>query len=905
MVAQIRKKWHSLKIDDVLSSLKTSEEGLKDYEAKERLVNYGANVFVKKKEISPLKIFVNQFKSFLIWILLFAAGISAVLGHMIDTVVISVIVILNSILGFIQEYRAEKAVEALEKMSAPRATVIRDGKKMKISAHKLVPGDIILLEVGDRVPADARLLEAVNLAADESALTGESVSVTKLVKVLKEEVVLSDRKNMIFAGTIITYGHGMAVVTNTGMKTEMGQIARMLETTPDKKTPLQKKMEQVARVLGLVVIGITAIIFGLGVIRGQDFFDMFLTSISLAVAAVPEGLPAIVTITLAIGLERMAKNNAIVRKLPVVETLGSATVICSDKTGTLTRNEMTVRQMFIDNKLISVTGEGYKPEGKFLHKGTVFVPERNIHSLHMLKVGALCNSASLYSEEGEWKITGDPTEAALIVAAAKAGFARASLLEQHPQVGEISFDSKRKRMTTIHRTNKGKHIACMKGAPEIVLDLCSHIYRDGRMWRLKKAEKEQILKIIDAMGAKALRVLGMAFKYVSDKKSGKYKSEEVEKDMVFLGLMGMIDPPRQEAKEAIKTCEKAGIKVVMITGDNKITAKAIATELNILKPGKLVLTGQDIEEYDDIKFDKIVERVAVYARVSPEHKMKIIKALKTRKHVVAMTGDGVNDAPALKNADIGVAMGIAGTDVAKEAADMILEDDNFATIVKAVEEGRGIYDNIKKFIRFLLSSNIGELMTIFAASLIGLPLPLIAVQILWMNLLTDGLPAVALGVDPIEKNIMQRKPRKPEERVIDSNMIFRIALVGAIMMVGTLWLFNSELMAGASLSRARTIAFTGIVMFQIFNVFNSRSEKDSMISESLVSNKYLLLALVSSVGLQVLILYIGFFQVLFDTVAIGLMDWVKILVVSMSVIVIIELEKLYMRKQEAKGKAVS
>jgi P-type Ca2+ transporter type 2C len=891
-----KSKWHSLSKEQVFSELKSTESGLSGSDVTSRLRKYGPNELQQAKKKSKFAIFLSQFKSILVILLIAAVIISLAIGETIDATVIAIIVVANAVLGFIQEYRAEKAMEALKKLSAPQAIVIRDGKEQKIHAKDLVPGDIIILSEGDRVPAAAKLLEAYSLQTDESALTGESTPVEKTVGTVTEKCAVADRNNMVFMNTVITRGRGKAVIVATGMDTEIGHVAKMIQTVEEKDTPLQKKLEAVGKSIGLAVIVIAVTIFGLGLWRGGELFDMLMTSIALAVAAVPEGLPAIVTITLALGLSRMAKAKALIRKLPAVETLGATTVICSDKTGTLTKNQMTVEKLYTNHKFISLTGTGYNPVGDFLFGRKKIDPKKNKALSLLLTIGTLCNTAKLVKGK-KWTVFGDPTEGALIVSAYKSGLKKESLLSKYKHIGEMPFDSVRKLMTVCYTSPTRKKMAYVKGAPEILLVKCTHIFKQGKVVKLTTKDRKQILAANKKMAESALRVLGMAYR-VLPSKLNKFESKTIEKQLVFVGLQGMIDPPREEVKTAIATCKKAGIRSIMITGDYEVTATAIATELGILGKKDEVLTGAELDKLNQKAFMSKLEKIAVYARVSPEHKVRILKAWQQSGAVVAMTGDGVNDAPALKNADIGVAMGISGTDVAKEASAMVLQDDNFATIVAAVEEGRGIYDNIKNFIRYLLSSNVGEVMVIFAASLLGLPLPLIAVQLLWMNLLTDGVPALALGIDPPERDIMGRPPRDPNESTIDKKMWAFIFLVGIVMMVGTVGLFAKFLTNG--IEHARTMAFTTIVMFQMWNVFNSRTHF-SIFSKALWNNKWLIAAVTSSILLQLAVVYIPFFHGIFGTTFLAAIDWVWILLSSLSIILVVEIYKFVNSNLLAKG----
>ncbi len=863
---------HYKELKEVYKELNTSEKGLSSEEAKKRIEKYGLNEIKEAKKISPLKIFFSQFNNFIIYILLAALGISIFLGEKIDAVVIGVILILNAFMGFIQEYKAEKAIEALKKMASLKAKVIRNGQEQKIDASELVLGDIILLETGDKVPADSRLIEIMNLEAQEAALTGESVPVKKAIGTLDEKTPVADRYNMVFSSTIITKGRGKAIVTSTGMDTQIGKIAEMIQATEAVLTPLQIKLKQLGKFLGLAVIIIAVVVFLAGTFAaGLSPIEMFIASVALAVAAVPEGLPAVVTISLALGVQRMIKRNALVRKLPSVETLGSTTVICSDKTGTLTCNEMTVKKIYANGQIIDVSGQGYAIKGAF-HINKKVINTKNF--LKLLEIGVLCNDAKLNEKES----IGDPTEISLIVSAAKAGLKKDFLETKYPRTEEIQFTSERKLMSTFHKINS-KEVIYTKGAPDIILEKCDRILVNGQVQRLSKLEKKKILGINEELANNALRVLGFAYK----------EGELTEKNMVFVGLQAMMDPPRPEVKEAIEKSKKAGIKVVMITGDHIATARAIAKELGI--EGKAI-EGKDLDKIKHLH--KQVEEIAIYARVNPEHKTKIVDALRKRGHIIAMTGDGVNDAPALKNSDIGIAMGISGTDVSKEASHMILTDDNFASIVNAIEEGRTIYSNIKKFVKYLLSSNLGEVLTIFTAIMLspffGNALPVIAIQILWINLATDGLPALALSVDPGEEGLMDKEPRNPKEKILTKDMIISMVIIGLIMMIGTLFVFRLYL--PKSLEYAQTMAFSTLMMFQMFNVLNCRSEDKSLFR--LRNNKWLIGAITISILLQVAVIHTPL-ALFFKTVPLKLLDWIYVLLISSSVFVVIEVIKLVKR----------
>ena len=794
------KPWFSQTTKEAMDELQVTENGLTAQQTQERLVQYGPNELKKEKGRSPIKLLLGQFTNVLTIILLIAIALSIAVNEIPDALIILAIVIASAVLGFTQEYRSEKAVEALKRMTSPTATVIREGKEVKIPANHLVPGDIMLLYTGDKIPADGRLIEAFTMKTDEAPLTGESTTVDKATDALPEHTQLNDRDNMVFTGTVVVYGRGKAVVTNTGMTTEFGKIAEMVQSAPQEKTPLEKRMASVGKWIGLlaVIIAISVAVVGI-VVEGRDPVEMVLWAISLAVAAVPEALPAIITGALAIGMYRMAKVSAIVKRLPAVETLGSTSVICSDKTGTMTKGEMTVQHIYVNDESIKVTGIGYAPQGDFLLDDKKVTPDVNLTTL--LKVSVLCNDSDLGKDPktGKWTVKGDPTEGSLVVAAAKAGISKAELDKQEPRVTEVPFSSERKRMTTVH-TASGKKMAYMKGAPEMVLERCSKIFLDGKEQPLTPQTLTKLCKVTEALALQALRNLGFAYKELPP--NTETFEESNEEGFVFAGIMSMIDPPRAEVKDAIALCKKAGIRVVMITGDHKLTAIAVAKELNLLDEQteqNQVLTGEELEEMSEEQLDQIVDKVAIYARVAPEHKTRIVKAWQKRGEVVAMTGDGVNDAPALRMSDIGVAMGITGTEVSKEAADMVLADDNFASIVKAVREGREIYDNIKKYLTYLLQCNIMEILVMFVAvvsvpyiagwlspgsdaELIGsAAIALTAVQILWINLVTDGLPAIALGIDPGDPDLMERKPRKPNESVFSKDVKVYLSTIPILM----------------------------------------------------------------------------------------------------------------------------
>jgi Ca2+-transporting ATPase len=907
-----------MKIDEVLAELGTTHEGLSSQEALERLKKYGPNEIRRVKRRTAFHMFLDEFKDIFVLLLIAATAFSAIIGYwemlhggefmeaFADTITISAIVLLCAVTGFVQEYRAEKAVEALKKLAAPKARVIRDGAEIIIPASDVVPGDILAIETGDHIPADARLMEVVELKTNEAVLTGESTPVTKELTVLPEDTPVSERRNMVFSATHVVYGRGKAVVVATGMNTEFGKIAEMVQMAEEEETPLQKRLDRFASKIAKVVTALCALIFALEAFKVimkmrleiEGFIQAFMSAISLAISAVPEGLPAIVTIALALGAREFARRNAIVRKLSAAESLGSVTVICADKTGTITKGEMTVRQIYVDGKLIEVTGVGYEPKGEFrLNNGEVIKPGEGLKLL--LRIGALCNNASLRrnDQRNNWEIFGDPTEGALIVAAAKAGLDKEVLEVSYPRVGEIPFTSERKCMTTIHKTPEGDIYAYMKGAPEIVLEKCTYILENGKEQRLTEDKRRKILEINEQLAGNALRVLAMAYRRLPTSIE-KYAAENVEREMVFVGLEGMIDPPREEAIEANKKCQKAGIKTVMVTGDHKLTAVAVAKEVGIYKEGDMVLTGAELDKMSDEEFEKIVERVTVYARVSPEHKLRIVKALKKRGHIIAMTGDGVNDAPAVKAADVGVAMGISGTDVTREAADLVLADDNFATIVRAVEQGRVIYDNIRKYARFLISCNFDELLVIGTFALLGgifspelFPLPLLPAMILWINLVTDGPPAVALATDPPDVDVMDRPPRKPEEGILHGMGAFIITSF-ILQATGTFLVFCLEYYVWPShpwmlpdgtvdevarqltYREATTTAFVQAALFELFVVWNCRSEKRSVwrMGRKAFENKFFVIADLASVALTLGITYIPITQQLFHLTALSPTD---------------------------------
>ncbi|MFZ5651660.1 MAG: calcium-translocating P-type ATPase, SERCA-type [Bacillota bacterium] len=884
-------RWHMMAFREVLETLRTSaSKGLDEKEAGERLGRFGPNELAKAPPVPLWSLFFSQFKDFLVLVLLAATILSGFLGEYADAVTIMIIVIINAFLGCFQEYRAERSIEALRKMAAPEARVLRNGREHKINAAGLVPGDIVCLEAGDKVPADLRIIEASSLEIEESALTGESAPVKKNTDPLTgHSPNPGDLRNTAFLGTSVTRGRGRGVVTATGMATEMGHIAVMISEAGQEPTPLQRRLSQLGKVLLVFCLMICASVVVLGVYRGESLYSMIMAGISLAVAAIPEGLPAIVTVALAIGVQRMIKRNAIIRKLPAVETLGCATVICSDKTGTLTQNKMVVKRAVAGRDVAEISGEGYDPKGEISFAGGKAGPEFQM----LLRAAALCNNSSLKRGEigiqglfrgiserkglREWDIEGDPTEGALLVMAAKGGVWREEIERKEVRLAELPFDSDRKRMTVFYRDGAGGVTAYAKGAPDVLLDICTHRYHSGRVAPLTETDRREILSAVSEMAAGALRVLAFAYKKV-DGEMEDYGAEEGS--LVFIGLCGMIDPPRPSAVSAVHTCRRAGIQVAMITGDHQATARAVALEMGLLAGGGKVLTGADLDCISDEELARQSGRVAVYARVSPRHKLRIVRSLKQAGHVVAMTGDGVNDAPAVKEADIGIAMGITGTDVTKEASSMVLADDNFSSIVAAVEEGRGIYDNIRKFIRYLLSCNVGEVLVMFLAVLGGLPLPLLPIQILWMNLVTDGLPALALGVDPADRDIMNRRPRHPGEGIFANGLMLKILGSGSVIALATLTAFAMALFGSGNIDLARTVAFNTLVFAQLFYVFNCRSEHHTILELGVLSNPQLVAAVLCSAALQLAVTNLPFLQKVFHTVPLSLFQWCVLISLS-------------------------
>lgn len=919
--------WYDNEIEHVIKKLDTSLEGLTEDEAAVRFSKYGPNELVETGRISPLKMFLQQFMDPMVIILLIAILISLVTSFVgaeheesgiIDALVISAIVIFNAIFGFVQEYKSEQALEALKQMAAPKARVMRNGLWTVVDSREIVPGDLLGFDPGDLVAADGRVVYAVGFSADEAPLTGESVSVRKITSPISlRNPVVGDMKNMIFQGTTITAGKGQAIVTSTGMRTQFGKIATLVQESEKSMTPLQIDLDDLGKKLGALIIVLCIIVFGAEIIKNvsDSLMEELLAAIALAVSAIPEGLPAVVTITLAIGVQRMVSRNAIVRRLPSVETLGSTTVICSDKTGTITKNEMTATTIFTNGMTISVSGVGYNKEGSFTRASETYDVLSDPHIVRLLEISQLCSNSTLQpgpKSNSEWTVVGDPTEGALLVLAEKAGLPYKDTMHVYSEVSEISFDSARKRMTSINQDDQGNLIACSKGAPEILLPLCTHIFEDGEIRPLTRQMRDSIVEINAGLAENALRVLAFAFRPL-ESEIPDWEPEKVERNLIFVGLIGMIDPPRDEVTEAIKICKKAGIRPIMITGDHKLTARAVAVAVGLIERGGEVLNGADIDKMTQQEFESAVRRCSVFARVAPEHKLRIVNILKAQNEVTAMTGDGVNDAPAIKAADVGISMGIRGSDVTKEASDVILTDDNFATIVSAVETGREIYSNIRKFVRFLLSANFDEVFLIFTVIMLGLPLPITAIQILWLNLATDGFPALALGVDPPEPGVMDRPPRKPGAKMMDRGMASFIVTAGFIAFLASVIVFMSTLTiyggwipgltgpavdwnldissaTGVSwayiLTHARSAVFVSVVTFELLFVWNCRDEYHPVWRTEIRGSKVLMGAVALSVLLTLMTIYFPPLAAIFRTVPLNVIDWVIVIGTSIPALLI-------------------
>ena len=875
--------WHGMAPAAVLAAVGSSEAGLDDDEASRRLERYGENVLTRKGGPSAFRILVRQFANVLVCVLMVAAAVSVGVGEYLDAGAIMAIVILNAVFGFLQEYRAEQAVEALRKLASPTAIVLRSGQQRQVEASKVVPGDVLVLETGAKVSADARLLESVNLKADESLLTGESVPVSKRSEALAARLAMADRANMAYMGTNVSYGRGRAVVVNTGMATEMGEIAEQVQAPEVTRTTLEVKIARLAKWLTIGIVALGAVLFVVGVIAQRDPIEMFMMAVSLAVSAIPEGLPAVVTLSLALAVRRMAKRNAIVKRLAASETLGSTTVICSDKTGTMTANEMTVARIYADGRFLEVSGVGYQPEGEIGLDGEAIALADWPVLERLAQVGVLCNDAELARTDEMWDIIGNPTEGALLPLARKIGLDERELREQMPRVHEVPFDSERKRMSTVHPTSDDGLLVAIKGAPEVLLQYCTRVLTNAGVRELEPERVEQTLSAATEMAADALRVLGLAYKLAASD-TDLEDAEHIESGLILVGLVGMIDPARPEVRPAIELCQQGGVRVIMLTGDHKITAAAVGRQIGMLEEGDRVVTGEDVARMDEQELAREVERIAVYARLAPPHKVRILRALQARGEVVGMTGDGVNDAPALKRSDIGVGMALKGTDVTREVSDIVLADDNFSTIVAAVEEGRIVYDNIRKFTRFLLSANFDEFITISVAILLGWPLPLLPLQILWINIVTDGLPALALGVGPAEDGVMDRPPRDPRENMLADMLPFLVvaALVAAACALAA---FRWELAATGDLVMARTLVLTQVVCFELFLVFNCQSDRAS-VWEVGFRNRALVGAVLISALMHLCLVYLPFTQGVFKLAPMELADWGRILALSLPALAI-------------------
>jgi P-type Ca2+ transporter type 2C len=882
----MKQAYYPLEPEDVFRALRTSPKGLTKSEAEQRLQQYGSNELKKEKKGGVFFLFLSQFKNALIIMLILAGVLSLVMGEKLEGIAIFSIVLLNAILGFVQEYRAEKAIEALEKISAPTAKVIRDGELTKIPAKHLVPGDVVVLEAGDIVPADSRLFEVSHMQVDEASLTGESVPSAKVITPFKLGTSVVDQENMAFMNTVVTYGKGKCVVTGTGMKTELGKIAESIQEE-DVETPLQKKFAQMAKQIGAIALVLIAAVFIAGTLQGSlSFAKMLVFAVALTVSTVPNSLPIIVTVSLSMGTKRLAKKNMLIKKLPAAESLGAATIICSDKTGTITKNQMTITHMYANGQVVEVSGTGYQPEGNF----SIDHKQINPKQVNLpLRIGYLCNNAKLQHHEGRYSIIGDPTEGSLVVLGKKGHLDDARLHHDYILVEELPFDSDRKRMTVIFdNTLNGKREAYIKGAPDLLLDQCTQIYERGKVRALTPADKTKILNMNTQFAEQALRVLALAYREVPHEKE--YDHETVEKDLIFVGLVGMIDPPRDEVKNAVEQCTRAGIRVMIITGDHAVTTKAVAQQIGLFQKGDVILEGQQVEHMSDAQLSEKINSVRIIARALPIQKSRVVDALKKKGHVVAMTGDGVNDAPALKKADIGIAMGITGTDVAKEVSKATLVDDNFATIVNAIAEGRNIYNKMIQSAKYLLSCNAGEITAVFMAIMLKFPLPLLPLQILLMNLLTDDFPALGLGFESSDPNIMNRPPRDPQAKPITRRILFSIVFFGLIMGLGTLYMFMQY---QDSLAKAQTVAFTTLVMFQMFAVMSSRSLDPSLKKLNPFSNLWLLGAVCLSISIHIAVLYWPPLQNIFGTVALTGNEWLKIVGIASIGFVLMEASKFF------------
>jgi Ca2+-transporting ATPase len=892
-------RWHNLQVEEVLKELQSSRSGLSEEEAKRRLSLHGHNQLSEKRKASKALIFLRQFASPLIYILLVAVIVElAVMRKPTDAAVIFGVVLINSIIGFFQESKADQAMESLKRLVVPHARMMRGGKTVSHPAIQLVPGDIVLLEAGDKIPADARLIEEINLSIDEAILTGESVPVEKFVSALEGAAAVADMGNMVHMGCTVVNGKGSAVVTATGMSTEIGKIAAQVQEVKPPPTPLQQNVARFGRHVGIVVLGIVALLIVVGLIKGYSFEDVFALGVAAAVSAIPEGLPVMVTVVLAIGMGRMARRHALIRKLSAVETMGAVTVICSDKTGTLTESEMTVRQIWLNDRLVEVSGVGYRPAGEFLEGGRQLLPQTDDGLLLALRIAALCNDSSLRSEDGGFKLVGDPTEGALLVAAVKAGLNQEWLQRELPRLAEMPFDSQKRYMATLHRERDGTAIAYVKGSTEKILAMSRYVYDNGVSVEMTAERREDIEKANLWMASQALRVLALAYAECPACPEG-LNHQRLDGSLTFVALAGMIDPPREEAKQAVAACKRAGIKVVMITGDQKPTAVAVAREIGL--PDGEAVTGLELDSIGEDDLKARIDGISVFARVEPLHKLRIVEALKSKGHRVAMTGDGVNDGPALRAADIGIAMGIKGTDVAREASDMVLTDDNFASIIAAVEEGRSVFANIRRSVFFLVSTSAGELLTWLASIVSGIAFPLVAVQILLTNMITDGVCTIPLGLEPKQGDVLQEPPRHSKAGIIYSGMLLRIVFIAVLMAVAVFFVFRWQL-PEVGLEKARTIAFSILVAAQWFNALNARSERRSLFRVGLFKNRWLLGGIGLAVLIQLAVIYLPPLQGVFYTVPLGIRDWGLVLLVASSVLVAEEIRKAVAPRIFSKGK---
>ena len=894
--------WHNLTSEDVISKLNSSRSGLSEQEARDRLHQYGPNELTEKGKRPTILVFLRQFANPLIYILLAAALIEfVVMQKPTDASVILAVVFINAIIGFVQESRAERAMEALKRLAVPYAKVLRKGTVVRILSSGLVPGDVITLEAGDKIPVDARLIEVASLAVDESILTGESVPVEKFTGAIEGEAMVADMGNMVHMGCAVVSGRGVAVITTTGMSTEIGKITAQVQEVKPPPTPLQRNVARLGRYIGILALGIIVVLVIIGVVRAYTFEEMLEFAVPAAVSAIPEDLPVMVTVVLALGMRRMAKRRALIRKLTAVETMGAVTVICSDKTGTLTESEMTLRQIYLSGRTIEITGAGYRPEGEFLENERKLESAKDKDLLSALRISALCNDSTLQSDGDKYRLLGDPTEGALLVAALKAGLDQAALQEEQPRLAELPFLSEKRYMATLHPCpdrKDGKAVVYVKGALDSVLAMCGKVLQSGVCQEMTPERIAEIESKNLEMATKALRVMALA--YADDVSAPEQLSHEhLDGNLTLVGLVGMIDPPRQEAKEAVADCKRAGIKVVMITGDQKATAVAIAEELG-LSSGE-AMTGLELGKTSDEELSDRIETISVFARVEPLHKLRIVNALKTKGYTVAMTGDGVNDGPALRSADIGIAMGIKGTDVAREASDIVLTDDNFASIVSAVEEGRVIFGNIRRSVFYLLSTNVGELFTWTLAIIVGIPLPVVAVQILWINLVTDGVCSIPLGLEPKHSNVLEAPPRRAKGGIVYTGMLARVAFVALLMAIGTFFIFRWEL-PRVGLDEARTIAFSVMVAFQWVNALNARSDQQSIFKLGFSGNRLLLGSIGLAVLLQAMVIYAPPFQRLFHTVPLNTNDWIVIVLMAGSVLVAEEVRKLVAPRIFGRGK---